>query len=175
MKGIEKTKRFGKIVLELVFLIVILVGIVKLSANANSGPDLIKTEWESNVYKKSSELNLNQNLNARASEFPGRIKSSPLKEISNEPLKRNLFSPIPQHGKFGMSDMLFHDIATKIDREQLKLEETSSAPETLKPTLQINEADFKSFNEYADSIPKIWDPVYHRYLAPQIVLSIGKR
>ena len=175
MKRTEKTKRFGIIILELVFLIVILVGIVKLRANANSGPDLIRMEWESDLSEKSLEINLNQIPDASSMEFQRRIISSPLKEINSEPLMRNLLSQIPRHGKFGISDMLFRDIATKIDRDQLKLEQTGSGSDVIKPPLKLSEADFKTFNEYEDSIPKIWDPVYHRYLSPQILLSIGKR
>ena len=202
MKKKEKTKRFGVILLELVFLIVILLGIVKLKANATNNPDLHRMNTLINVSREqSSAMNNIRNLKARSFELQSHKKSSSLKDFSNEHLLRTLLNtfllnrmqikvkdpknmasermmlsqiPDPKNVEIYFGD-LSSDPVLKIDSDQYMLHYTGSRKEVYNPTLEFSELGFKPFNEFSDSIPKISDPVYHKYLSPQIVLSIGKR
>jgi hypothetical protein len=202
MKKKNKIKRAAIIVLEFVFLITIFLGIVILKANATNGLDLYRNKTLSNLpVKHSTALNNDQSLKIRSFELQSNIKASSLKEIRKMHVLRkllnnyimekmyqreidaykltsirNILSQIPSNGDPKIyQDLAFSEFVNKNSEDHLKLLKTVYRTDMFKPTLQFSKDDLKPFNEYSDSIPKISETMYHKNLAPQIIIKIKKR
>jgi hypothetical protein len=171
MQKKEKTKRFGIIIMELVFLIAILIGIVKLNANANNGPEINGTKALSNGSDAHS-LSDNRFLGNRAvsPELKGGIKAVSLKEISNT------LPQAPVNERFEINaEPISLNYETRLDWEGFKLNQTEAISEVFYSKSRFSKYDLTRVSKFSDSIPIVSQPAYHKYLAPQIVLGIGKK
>ncbi len=171
MKKKEKTKRLGIILLEFVFLIAILIGIVKLNANANNGPEMNRIKALSNVSDARSALeNKFPGYMAVSPELKSVIKTLSLKEVSNT------LPQISGHESFQIyAEPTSLDYALRLDWGRIKFKRTEALSGVFTPSLQFSKYDREPGSEFSDSIPVVSQPVHHKYLAPRIVLGIGKR
>jgi hypothetical protein len=171
MKKKEKTKRFGIILSELVLLIAILIGIVKLNANANNGPEINGPKALSNEEAERSFVdNKFLNLSSGSTELKSGIKTFSLKEISNT------LPQVPVNESFEINaEPISLNYETRLDWEGFKLNQTEALSEVFYPKSRFSKYDLTRVIKFSDSIPIVSQPAYHKYLAPQIVLGIGKK
>jgi len=171
MKKKEKTKRFGVILLEFVLLIAILIGIVKLNANANNGPEMNRIKASSNVSDAHTLMD-NKFLSfvAGSPEYKSGIKTFSLKEVSTT------LPQIPGHERPEIyAEPVSLDYVSRLDWDRFNFKQTEVLSEVFFPTSRFTKYDLTSASEFSDTIPIVAQPAYHKYLAPRIVLGIGKK
>jgi hypothetical protein len=205
MKNKNKIKRFGIILLEFAFLIVIFLGIVVMKANATNGPELNRWWASSDLSKENLSIeNDNQNLNAESFIFQRPDKSlleetRNTKENTNADLSktllntylkkrlhqrkkdlntlvslRNTLSQISTTSKSEIySDQTLLNSVMSKRMAHLKPNKTRYEQDIIRTILKLSGGDLNSLEEYSDSIPKISEAIYHKNLAPQILIDIN--